>query len=649
MVKSPIVSLRTASSRRSSGVSARGVGSALAASLVLAFVLVAATRPALAEPPPSEPGGAAQAVPAELDRALSEIDALASGEAPSAADAEATAGAPRAEPEGATFSYWTTRTVSEGTGAYEGYSDTLRSAGTYTIASRAGALSVHANYQWIYRGDSCDDGSIDRDVEVALPSRRYVGQTDLDDYDATPGGPFATWLWVPTTLAIGDTVPILERTFRVVDFVPPQGRAELAGLSLIHLRSEGRGRRDDAYGNFDTTFVDDYWFDRASGYFVATAYREEDVGSLNGAPARFVLVEEARVSTASYLASAVSAQPSIETCASGGWDGGADASVVGLLASIVAAFTSPVVLGILLLGFVFWLRARGGRLFRPAISIDGMRARVRALARPQDLPFVPPELSPHLAPFLAHFVEVALAAGERVVVCELSNGRCVGVGIGDREGRVASIFAQDGDACELVRKELGFTEFFTEHRHLTIPSVDRAALEAAVTTAPHAYNELETYEILELSPARILPYDSSIVAPMTSEDLVAVEQLSKTVHGVAGHAWLSAALAAGDVGYVARLDGAIVGFGFSSVAGDVGRIYGNTVSPAHRGRGIGKELARARVAAAVGLGASRVLAEVATWNVGSLEVLKGLGFESRGKMWVETALATPRADRVVRR
>ena len=174
-------------------------------------------------------------------------------------------------------------------------------------------------------------------------------------------------------------------------------------------------------------------------------------------------------------------------------------------------------------------------------------------------------------------------------------------------------------------------------------------MPARSAKAPEAYNVLETYEILECALTSAPAYDASVVGRMTPADLPEVGRLSQEVYGLAGTAWMTAALALGDVGYVARVDGKIVGYGFASVCGAVGRLYGNTVSPAHRGKGLGRELVRARLSACSGLGAERVITEVATWNVGSLEIVRAEGFATVGSLWVESSLAIRPERKVVRR
>jgi L-amino acid N-acyltransferase YncA len=549
------------------------------------------------------------------------------------------------------MTYTNRRTVADGAGAYAGYSDHLEAAGRYDFATDAGALDITASYRWRYIGERCEDGAVERHVVVGLDDRLYERETDLDDYDDRPGAPFATWVWVPPTLVTGDHARILERDFVVVGEESVSLEALAAPVSAIHLRAEGTDRRDDAYGSFQTRFVDDYWFDRASGYFLRSVYREHDDGTFEGAPASFAWTEAVEANAASYLPGTTAREIGGLDCDDPVPPPTASTEELGIVAAVLgggacvtfAMFVAPI---LFFVGLFVLIR----RSAQPRLRIQGQSASVRLIHRIEELPPIAPEDSPRFAPFLRHFVEHALLAREAVAVCELADDkRCVGLGIADREGRISSIFARDGDACELLRARLGWTEIFTEHRHEVIPSVLAAAQAARSAKVPHAYNVLETYEILEHAAPSAQAYDTTVVARMTSADLADVSKLSEEVYGIAGAAWLAAALEAGDVGYVARVDGALAGYGLASVCGGVGRLYGNTVSSAHRGKGLGRELVRARVSGCVALGASRILTEVATWNVGSLEILRAQGFATSGTMWVESSLAIRPERKVVRR
>jgi len=541
------------------------------------------------------------------------------------------------------MTYTLRRTVDQGSGAYEGYADSLTASGRYDLVPDASHLAVTASYAWLYQGETCDRGEIDRSVRVRLADRLYEGSTDLDDYDDHVGPPLATWLWIPPTAAPGSVLHILERDFTVV------GTEQIiaAGLevSAIRATSEDTGRRDDAYGSFATTFVDTYWFDGNTGYFLRSEYRELNRGLSEGVAASFVWTEIVEVTGASYIAGTTPTLSQIGRCGPssqaghGSEQGAAPGST--LCCSIPVLFGVGVAL-VLLATLLSTRRAR-------EMTIDGEVLSTRPVLTLAELPPIAPEDAPLFHLFLPHLVDQALRANHPVYVAQLSRGRVVGLGIADREAQLGSNFPKHPDACEMPRRAVGGTEFLTEHRHEVLPSVVRTAREAGRSDNPPAYNVFETYDVLTLTSPTALSYDTALVSRMTEADLPEIAALSAVVYGVRGEQWLAAALATEELGFVARIDGKLVGYAFAALVAGRGRLHGNTVSPDHRGKGIGRELARARVATCAALGATDLLTEVATWNVASLEVMRSVGFEKTGSMWIESASAARVERKVLRR
>ena len=542
------------------------------------------------------------------------------------------------------FTYDVSRTVGSGTGGYVGYTDSLTAAGRYDITSTPTDITIVATYDWIYRGERCEDGQERRNVGVGLPGRLYNGRTDLDDYDSAVAASLATWVWIPPGSLVGSPVQVLERAFTVegLETIAVAG----SQASALRLRATGSGFRNDDYGQFQTNYTDTYWFDATTGYFLRSEYVENNNGTSGGSPAGFVWTERVEVSGASYLPGAATpVSRSVGRCraaSSPGWETrrsrGRDAGTVLCLSVAILVTVFVIVM----------LMAWGHRRSRRRTLVDGRVVEVRQADRPDDVPEPAQGDSPFFAPFVRYFAQCAMRAGDPVFVARLGDGTPVGVGLTDREAMIGSIFAKDGDVCEQLRRALDVSEFFTETRHETIPTVVAAA-GAAVQQPPKAYNVFETYEVLELSSPQQVSYDSSLVTRMTEADLPEVAALSATVYGVRGERWLAAALAAGDMGFSARVDGKLVGYALATVLGDRARFHTNTVDPAFRGRGIGKELARARLCACAALGATRVVTEVATWNVASLEVVRPLGFVPIGQMWVESAASTRVERTLVRR
>jgi ribosomal-protein-alanine N-acetyltransferase len=524
----------------------------------------------------------------------------------------------------ATFAYESTRTVSEGQDAYEGYSDRLTSAGIYRIASDAERAEVHAEYSWRYDGDPCDHGAESRDVTIPRATRIYEGRTDLDDYDNKPA-PLATWLWVPTTLREGDQIQILDRTFTCT------GRGRGDSGEVILLRAAYSENRVDGYGDFLYNTIDEYQFDAATGFFLEETVVERASGTTEGMSGIFVMRTHTHVTEATYLGNTTVrapapiapcfSQPPRQPLTTG--DGASDA--------ICFLFYGGLLFGLVL--FVYF-KVRKPRRKKTHTIEPWSGSDTSPLT----------SLTPTFAPYLTHFIATAKRTGDPVLIAKpLGSQMIVGLGLVDRETKLATIFTDNGDACEELRRALDVEDFFSEVRHDVLPSV------RAISATKQAYNILETYDLLTRTTTDVPTFDPDVVTRMKPEDREAVLALSVHVHGVRGQAWFDASLAAGDLCFVARIDGQVVGFAMLTLAGEHARLHTNTVHHDFRGRGLGKELARARIHAAQALGATRFLTEVATWNVASLEVVRALGFEKKSVMYVLTSRDSRTEKKALRR
>lgn len=525
----------------------------------------------------------------------------------------------------ATFAYESTRTVGEGEDAYEGYTDRLTSAGLYRITGDAERAQIHAEYTWRYDGDPCDEGQELRDVVVDRATRLYEGRTDLDDYDSKPA-PLATWLWVPTDTREGEQLQILDRTFTCM------GRAEAPSGEVIVLRAVYPENRVDGYGDFLYAIVDEYRFDAATGFFLSEVVTERATGTTEGMSGAFVMRTRTQLTAATYTGSgSVSAPSTVPGCSSRDARPHYDNANSPLLSGDVLGVVVP--LAILLIGILLLRNRRKRKRTHDVEAFTGTEI-TPALK----------QLTPTFAPFLEHFVDVAKQTGDPVLIAKpLGSQAIVGMGFLDRETKLGTIFTDNGDACEELRRELKTEDFFSEARHDVLPSV------RAISATKPAYNVLETYDVLTHALTNAPTYDPDVVTRMKPEDRDAVLALSARVHGVRGQAWFDASLATGDLCFVARIDGQVVGFAMLTVAGDHARLHSNTVHHDFRGRSLGKELTRARMNAAHALGATKLLTEVATWNVASLEVVRSLGFERQSAMFVLTARDTRGEKKALRR
>ncbi len=549
-----------------------------------------------------------------------------------------------APPEGAWLRYRYEQRLSEGTGAYEGYEEATIARARYEIVSVDEAqASMRAQYAWTYSSpDRNDSGVEDRTVSFYLLDRRYTSfQSDVSDYDEQDATQLTTWIWISPRVRSGDRVSILEREFGVTSVGIP---IEIAGESrrAISVLSQHTGRRDDAYGSFETTITDQYWYDADTGMFLREVQEERARGTLDGEPASFRMLTTVVVIDSSYAQApqpppeedygTPPTAPDFERPSSPG-----DAACgFGCCFLVIAG-----IVGIVIVVIRLSRRRRRG----PTQTASGQRFAVEQLKDANDVA-PPPELSASFASFLPHMMRVARAAGETVAVATTGAKSVLGVAIGDREAQVGTIFAPDSDVCEALRLAIGHSEFFSEQRHPALASVTRIGLSAPA----EAYNVYETYEVMRLGERPSdLGYDTAVVRRYKEQDRAAVVALLQTVYGFPCERWLDASLSAGDLAWVACDADRIVGFAMATVVGDDARLHSLSVHPDQRARGLGTSLYRARLRALFDLGVDSVLTECATWNVAALELARAHGFVKTGVMYVESARSERDERKFVRR
>jgi L-amino acid N-acyltransferase YncA len=553
------------------------------------------------------------------------------------------------------FEYTLTQQVTNGIGAYDGWSDRTTATGHYEIEEGV----IWARYRWRYHSPDDDrSGDEDRRVPFSSETRTYTSAAvDLDDYDTRTSPPRGRriWWYLPPDSAAGATVQILDDDFVVVGRVPPSTTSH-GRETILAERVNGTGTRDDAYGRYVTHITDRYWFDAETGYFLREVYEEHDVGALEGARAEFDVLETTEVTAASYLPGTTARWSDIAALdgASGGgatgrsnyYDTYAEEDEARARASARHRRWIEFALGallVLVLGYAFlrWRKSRAKHDF------EGKIVRVE---RAEDLPADPGGTSEIFAPLVPHLVRQTLHANLPVYVARTSTPGMGGVALGAPPGEAATIFARDTAACEALRQAIDSAHFFSEVRHDHAFAARAAASKHIVALeGTHAYNVLETHEVLVLKPVPSeTSYDRTLVRRAKGADLPAVIAMLDAVYGGPCKAWIEAAHATGDVILVASEGNAIVGCAAVSVVGTVARFHGLSVAKSHRGKGIGKELNRARVRIASDLGAEQAVVEVAAWNVASLEIARALGFAKAGAMYVETTAQT-KTDRQFRR
>ncbi len=479
------------------------------------------------------------------------------------------------------FEYDFNTYTDQGDGDYSGYWDEMKSHSRYEISAIDGDnVTVHRTGSWSFRASdgTFDSASFDATFFFNATSRAYNGPYDVDGVYVNP----IVWFWVSTPLAIGEDVPIIDDvlTVRALDDVVWFG---LLPKAASRLESDGMYRRNDAYGQFDATYTDRYWFARDTGFIVAERYEERDVAVDLSASFRWraeVFVTASSYEVPLHLPTFLAVD-------------------VGIPMFVIAAC---------LLAY----RRRRGPWRMTANTPQGKRRIVlRRVRKPDALQNLKPGGSKYFTPFLPMFARRALASNDPAVLAT-DDDRIVGLFIHDRESNVGSLFAEDEAVALSLSKRIRVNDFFAEDK-LARPD-----------------KPFDTFLVLELRDPKAATYDVELVRPMTGDDIPSVTAIAETAYQGKAKQWIRSSYEDGDLAFVA-VHGKVVGFGFATVADGAARLHTLTVLSEFRARGIGSEIMAARLATLAALGVERVIVEISMHNAASLRVAYKFGFQEIGR------------------
>ncbi|HYM39841.1 MAG TPA: GNAT family N-acetyltransferase [Thermoplasmata archaeon] len=470
-------------------------------------------------------------------------------------------------------------TVGEGQGNYTGYTETTQSHYRYSVSSVAGnTVSVTGTGSWSYSNSlgSSSSGSDVYHPVFPLGTRKYLSGNDVvvsDPANAT------VWFWIPVPTAVGHVIQVLDEPLTVQSLSATYWIGAVPHATIL-LQGTGSYNRDDVYGRFFATYTDKYYYDANTGFVVGEQYTEQDSDGFNG----FVNSTTLTVTSSSYPVPL-------------------DLPTTALVYAGIPAAIIIAVVGVIRV-------RRGPSRLRIGSGNQATYVRIRKAKRPADATGLTPDGSPFFGPFLPVFAERSIAEGDPVVLA-LDERKIVGLALLDRESGMGSLFATEDRVARVLMKRVKMRDFFAE---ATIPGRVLGA------------KEVDRFTILQLKGPQPLEYDTSVVRPMTAEDLGFVTFIAQEVYQSRAARFIQSSFQAGDLGFVALSNGAVVGFGFAMVVGSVARLHTLTVKATERSRGLGTELTKARLSTLAALGVDRVIVEISRQNTASLQIARQVGF-----------------------
>ncbi|MGA1873605.1 MAG: N-acetyltransferase family protein [Thermoplasmatota archaeon] len=544
---------------------------------------------------------------------------------------------------GTYFKYKYSQDISKCRGAYSGYDEDTNGRGTYRV-TRWDRYSADVKYSWWWEYSSTEEADRrgDRKGTVSF-NRTTMAYTsdhfDLDDpvYRGIPTTEMYVWFCIPTGVREGDELKILDSTWTVTN-TDKTLWSRLVPRKVIEVENEGWSHRNDDYGIFDYHYIDRLYFEKRTGFFFAERYDEWDHGSWEGQRASFKISIKLDVYESSY---------DVEMA----WF-----PLISLYSLIILGSLSLIALTYLFIRWVRWTSRRPSitNVMQmsspkgPMSPIDYYRIR-----KMRGFPHFRNNATEHFGPFLEYWTRKSISVGDRVAAATSKEHGLVGFALYNREAKIGTVLCRNSELTEMMRRYIGTKDFFSEVKHTVYikptPLTRYKHHPNVQSTHKDVYNIFETHTVYRLDGVPKCTYDTDLVSPMKESDLSEVTKLAKKIYRTPSKRWIRASFHSGDISFVARMDGKIVGFAFAEVCGENGRIHTLSVAKEYRGRGIAKELFNARLETMRQMGVKSVIDEIADWNLASIRIATVAGFRPVGKMYVETARTKRIKKDIIRR
>ena len=177
------------------------------------------------------------------------------------------------------FAYTETVTVANGSGTYDGYTETTYVNGSIEVDAVAPNNSVTAAYENVdhYVNNSRGNYNFTASGPFYFDAQNFsylFGTTDNQTGYTNP----AVWFWTNNSLGVGGHFYALDTEMTVTSTDADYHLGTAAGGYVRAIAGSGSGRyvRDDSYGMFNASYTWTAYYDPGTGYILGYLYTETD-------------------------------------------------------------------------------------------------------------------------------------------------------------------------------------------------------------------------------------------------------------------------------------------------------------------------------------------------------------------------------------
>ncbi|MFW9782932.1 MAG: GNAT family N-acetyltransferase [Candidatus Heimdallarchaeota archaeon] len=499
----------------------------------------------------------------------------------------------------------------KGTGGwYEGYSETFRSSGTYTVDFSGNVASVSGRVSWSW---SDNYGASDSDNELYLFTYSLINGSYLvgsdQDYNTSgmnvwfhiPGGFSSSQysildtnysLWADSTVWVGHLMPFLGK----------------------RIHSQGtyyRNSSTDVYGDFTVNYIVDDYF-TSEGYLIAEIYYEEDEGYDGGTGywSEFTLNSILFITSSSYIR-------------------------FFNIGMYLLAYWFPIFC-IVIIFFVIYEKLR----WKPVIIHKEPEERDVIVERgiPPNVKF---SIESAYSDIIPSYLVRARSQGKGIISAHNAS-ELLGIGFIEPNGKIGTFYG-----------------------NYTIEMIRYTKVKYAFTEIPRIFKfkVIEIYDIFQINnlQTRDFTFDTNYIKPTTPQHIQGImrmvanedtgrknpryakwvensyeDDISVVATSSTQDTWIKHVLSELRRHNYPKpeliVNEVIMGVGFATPGQITGWLYGLYVHPAFRNRGIGKMLVFSRLSALKGMGCGSAITEIAEWNSPAKKIYEDIDAIKIGKI-----------------